>query len=152
MQNPDRDFTREVAALEADIRHHVIDLEVAFSTRDWALVARIYRAVATLADRLEAIDPDARSRTLERIELEQQAREEAFAGDDDPLLDELAIDVGDDPLLDTLAMAGDDDPLPGQRLGDGDAGEVPGGGARAGELEPNDSPDGHDPFSPWRLR
>jgi hypothetical protein len=109
MQNPDRDITAEVGALEADIRHHVIDLEVAFSTRDWALVARIYRNVAALADRLEALDPDARSRTLERIELEQEAREEAYSEDDDPLLEEL-------------------------------------------ELEPRDSHDGRDPFSPWRLR
>jgi hypothetical protein len=126
MQNPDRDTTAEVAALEADIRHHVIDLEVAFSTRDWALVARIYRAVAALADRLEATDPDARSRTLERIELEQQAREEAFAGDDDPLLDELGSD--------------------------GDAGLFSGEAGRSGEREPGDSHDSHDPFNPWRLR
>ncbi len=108
MQNVDRDMAPEVPALEADIRHHVIDLQVAFSTRDWALVARIYRSVAALADRLEAIDPDARSRALERLEIEQQAREEAFAGDDDPLLDELAIDEGDDLLLDELRRAGDD--------------------------------------------
>jgi hypothetical protein len=105
MQNPHRDMTAEVAALEADIRHHVIDLEVAFSTRDWALVARIYRSVAALADRLEAVDPDARSLALERIEREQQAREEVFAGDDDPLLDELAIGEGDDPLSDVLGFS-----------------------------------------------
>jgi len=47
----------EVAALEQDIRHHVVDLEEAFALRDWAGVARIYRAVADLADRLEALDP-----------------------------------------------------------------------------------------------
>ena len=34
----------EVAALEGDIRHRVVDLEEAFTSRDWATVARIYRA------------------------------------------------------------------------------------------------------------
>jgi len=139
MQDPHQDMTPEVAALEADIRHHVIDLEVAFSTRDWALVARIYRGVAALADRLEAIDPDARSRTLERIELEQQAREEAFAGDDDPLLDDFVIGEVDDVPSDELASDGDD-------------GSFAGHGNRSGEREPSDSHDGHGPFSPWRLR
>lgn len=138
MQNPDRDMAAEVAALQADIRHHVIDLEVAFSTRDWALVARIYRSVAALADRLDVIDPDARSRVLERIELEQQAREEAFAGDDDPLLDELAIDEGDDGLLDRLRS--DDD------------GSLTGDVRRPGGREPSDPRGDPDPFSPWRLR
>lgn len=51
----------EVAALEADIRHRVIDLEEAFATRDWATVARIYREVAAIADRLEELDPNAHS-------------------------------------------------------------------------------------------
>ncbi len=139
MQNPDRDMTAEIAALEADIRHHVIDLQVAFSTRDWALVARIYRSVAALADRLEAIDPDARSRALERIELEQQAREEAFAEDDDPLLDGLGITGDDDPPPVELAIDADDAPF---------AGDV----GKPGGREAGDSRDGRDPFSPWRLR
>lgn len=59
----------EVAALEQDIRHHVVDLEEAFSVRDWAGVARIYRAVAGLADRLEALDPESRTRQLGRADL-----------------------------------------------------------------------------------
>lgn len=88
MQDPyRRSVDAEVAALESDIRHHVVDLELAFSMRDWALVARIYRAVAVLTDRLEDIDPDARSRAIERLEREQEAREAAYA-DDDP--DDLA--------------------------------------------------------------
>jgi len=56
----------EVAALEQDIRHHVVDLEEAFALHDWAAVARIYRAVADLADRLEALDPESRTRRLGR--------------------------------------------------------------------------------------
>ena len=59
----------EVAALEQDIRHHVVDLEEAFALRDWAGVARIYRAVASLADRLEALDPGSRTRQLGRADL-----------------------------------------------------------------------------------
>ena len=51
----------EIAALEADIRHRVVDLEEAFGGRDWATVARIYREVAAIADRLEALDPNASS-------------------------------------------------------------------------------------------
>ena len=58
----------EVAALEADIRHRVVDLEEAFTIRDWATVARIYREVAALADRLEALDPNARSAFLARAD------------------------------------------------------------------------------------
>lgn len=58
----------EVAALESDIRHRVVDLEEAFSTRDWATVARIYREVAGIADRLEELDPNARSVFLARSE------------------------------------------------------------------------------------
>ncbi|HKF85722.1 MAG TPA: hypothetical protein VKB30_08045 [Candidatus Limnocylindrales bacterium] len=58
----------EVAALEADIRHRVVDLEEAFSTRDWATVARIYREVAVIADRLEELDPNARNAALLRVE------------------------------------------------------------------------------------
>lgn len=59
----------EVAALEQDIRHHVVDLEEAFALRDWPAVARIYRAVAELADRLEALDPASRTRQLGRADL-----------------------------------------------------------------------------------
>src|SRR5215217_260464 len=58
----------EVTALEADIRHRVVDLEEAFTTRDWAAVARIYREVATIAERLEELDPNARSQYLARTE------------------------------------------------------------------------------------
>lgn len=61
--------TAEVTALEQDIRHHVVDLEEAFRVRDWAAVARIYRTVAELADRLELLDPDSRTRQLVRAEL-----------------------------------------------------------------------------------
>ncbi|HET7726591.1 MAG TPA: hypothetical protein VFK54_04625 [Candidatus Limnocylindrales bacterium] len=63
----------EVAALEQDIRHHVVDLEEAFSLRDWAGVARIYRAVAALADRLEALDPESWTRRVGRAELASDA-------------------------------------------------------------------------------
>ena len=56
----------EVAALEADIRHRVVDLEEAFAGRDWATVARIYREVAAIADRLEQLDPNAWSATMTR--------------------------------------------------------------------------------------
>jgi hypothetical protein len=55
------DIAAEVANLEVDIRRRVVDLEDAFGTRDWALVARIYREVAVIADRLERLDPNARS-------------------------------------------------------------------------------------------
>ena len=58
----------EVLALEADIRHRVVDLEEAFTGRDWASVARIYREVAAIAERLEQLDPNARSAFLARAE------------------------------------------------------------------------------------
>ncbi len=58
----------EVAALEVDIRHRVVDLEEAFTGRDWATVARIYRVVAAIADRLEQLDPNALSATMARTE------------------------------------------------------------------------------------
>jgi hypothetical protein len=58
----------EVAGLETDIRHRIVDLEEAFRTRDWALVARIYREVAAIADRLERLDPNARSSTYARAD------------------------------------------------------------------------------------
>ena len=127
----------EVAALETDIRHHLVDLEVAFATRDWTLVARIYRATAAIADRLEDLDPAARSRDLERLEREQEAREAARAGD------------------------GSDD---GDALDDAPFGHGPGGardGRNVADLLPDDLPDdgpgdgtGFDPddFSPWRPR
>jgi hypothetical protein len=63
-----RPIAAEVAALEADIRHRVVDLEEAFAVRDWAAVARIYREVAGIADRLEALDPNARSVALARAD------------------------------------------------------------------------------------
>jgi hypothetical protein len=58
----------EVAALESDIRHRVVDLEEAFAGRDWATVARIYREVAGIADRLEQLDPNAWSAAAARTE------------------------------------------------------------------------------------
>ena len=58
----------EVTALEGDIRHRVVDLEEAFALRDWAAVARIYREVAAIADRLEDLDPNARSAFLASTE------------------------------------------------------------------------------------
>ena len=58
----------EVVALEGDIRHRVVDLQEAFTGRDWATVARIYREVATIADRLEQLDPNAYSATMRRTE------------------------------------------------------------------------------------
>ena len=58
----------EVAALEGDIRHRVVDLEEAFASRDWATVARIYREVAAIADRLEQLDPNAYAAVMARTE------------------------------------------------------------------------------------
>lgn len=87
---------REVAALEADIRSHVVDLEEAFGGRDWVRVAQIYRRVAGLADRLEELDPNARSKVLDRLEREEAARFEAYASETDEL-DELSM-RGDDSL------------------------------------------------------
>lgn len=72
----------EVTALEGDIRNRVIDLEEAFATRDWATVARIYREVAAVADRLEALDPNAYSQAIARaetaFEITRSIRPEAF--------------------------------------------------------------------------
>ena len=72
----------EVAALEGDIRHRVVDLEEAFTSRDWATVARIYREVAAVADRLEELDPNAHSvtmrRTEEAMEITRSLRPAAF--------------------------------------------------------------------------
>jgi hypothetical protein len=47
--------------------------------RDWAAVARIYRAVAAIADRLERVDPDARSVLLAKAEAVFEAQA-ALAG------------------------------------------------------------------------
>ena len=72
----------EVAALETDIRLRVVDLEEAFAGRDWATVARIYREVAAIADRLEALDPNARSvasaRADEAMEVARSLRPSAL--------------------------------------------------------------------------
>jgi hypothetical protein len=75
-------ISAEVAALEADIRHRVVDLEEAFAGRDWATVARIYREVAAIADRLEQLDPNARSvasaRADEAMEVARSIRPDAL--------------------------------------------------------------------------
>ncbi len=69
--------TDNVAALADDIRHFVVDLEYAWDTRDWAELARVYRQIAAIADRLEEIDPDARSRVLARASLREASLYEA---------------------------------------------------------------------------
>ncbi len=83
-------IAEEVAAHERELRALVVDLDEAFSVRDWAAVARIYRQVAGLADRLEQLDPAARSRVVERLEREQALRDEEFVTETDEL-DELAM-------------------------------------------------------------
>jgi hypothetical protein len=90
----DRRVETEVAALEADINAFLPDLDEAWSVRDWAAVSRIYRAVAAIADRLERIDPDARSVLLAKAEaiFEAQAALAASADDAGP-----AHDAEDDP-------------------------------------------------------
>lgn len=75
----ERRINAEVAALEADITAYLPDLDEAWSVRDWAAVGRIYRAVAALADRLERIDPDARSVLLAKAEAVFEAQA-ALAG------------------------------------------------------------------------
>jgi hypothetical protein len=75
----DRRIAAEVEALEADINAYLPDLDEAWSVRDWAAVARIYRAVADIADRLERIDPDARSVLLAKAEAVFEAQA-ALAG------------------------------------------------------------------------
>jgi len=75
----ERRINAEVAALEADIDAYLPDLDEAWSVRDWAAVARIYRAVAAIADRLERIDPDARSVVLTKAEAVFEAQA-ALAG------------------------------------------------------------------------
>ncbi len=69
----------EVAALQADISAYLPDLDEAWSVRDWAAVARIYRTVASIADRLEQLDPDARSVLLAKAEAVFEAQA-ALAG------------------------------------------------------------------------
>lgn len=105
-------LSAEVVALEEAIRHHLIDLEVAFDTRDWALVARIYRSVAGIAERLEEIDPRARTRELDRLEREQET---ARISSPDPEDDEAWED--DEDLVEWELPAprderGDDGPRP----------------------------------------
>jgi len=75
----ERRINAEVAALEADITAYLPDLDEAWSVRDWAAVARIYRAVASVADRLERLDPDARSVLLAKAEAVFEAQA-ALAG------------------------------------------------------------------------
>lgn len=88
----------EVAALEQDIRHRVVDLEEAFGLRDWAAVGRIYREVADVADRLELLDPRSRARQLGRAEarsvslLERAPAELDLVSDDDPLDEDATLD------------------------------------------------------------
>jgi hypothetical protein len=97
----ERRINAEVAALEADINAYLPDLDEAWSVRDWAAVARIYRAVAAVADRLEAIDPDARSVLLAKAEAVFEAQA-ALAGsshgasDLDPDEDDADEDDGTD--------------------------------------------------------
>jgi hypothetical protein len=78
----ERRVADEVAALERDIMAYLPDLEEAWSLRDWAGVARIYRVVASIADRLERLDPDARSVQLAKAEAVFEAQA-ALAGSHD---------------------------------------------------------------------
>lgn len=93
----ERHINAEVAALEADITAYLPDLDEAWSVRDWAAVARIYRAVASVADRLEQVDPDARSVLLAKAEAVFEAQA-ALAGTSlgavEPLADEDDEDEG----------------------------------------------------------
>jgi hypothetical protein len=82
---------RQVELVESDLLSWYPDLQEAFSLRDWSEVARIYRAVATLADRLEEIDPQAYSRVLADADRERQAVILAPVGD-------LDTDDSEDPL------------------------------------------------------
>ncbi len=61
---------REVELLEGDLKAWYHDLSAAFTLRDWGEVARIYRRIAAVADRLEEVDPSAYSRALAAAELE----------------------------------------------------------------------------------
>jgi hypothetical protein len=93
----ERRINAEVAALEADITAYLPDLDEAWSVRDWAAVARIYRAVALIADRLEDLDPDARSVLLAKAEAVFEAQA-ALAGDPQDAIDPDELD--DEPATD----------------------------------------------------
>ena len=87
-----------VIGLETDIRHFVVDLEYAWDTRDWTELARVYRQIAAIADRLEEIDPEARSRVLARAALRDASLYEAEStdlGDGSPFDDEVEADDED---------------------------------------------------------
>lgn len=88
---------RQVELLEADINSWFTDLADAFSLRDWAEVARIYRRVAALADRLEEIDKTAYSRILSAAEAEQERLLAAPETELEPLPPLEAPDSGDGP-------------------------------------------------------
>ena len=75
----ERRINAEVAALEADITAYLPDLDEAWSVRDWAAVARIYRAVAGGRGPPGAVDPDARSVLLAKAEAVFEAQA-ALAG------------------------------------------------------------------------
>jgi hypothetical protein len=91
----ERRISAEVAALEADITAYLPDLDEAWSVRDWAAVARIYRAVAAIADRLERVDPDARSVLLAKAEAVFEAQA-ALAGSSHDAADLVADDDDED--------------------------------------------------------
>ena len=104
----ERRISAEVAALEADITAYLPDLDEAWSVRDWAAVARIYRAVAAVADRLEQVDPDARSVLLAKAEAVFEAQA-ALAGTSLGAVEPLADDEdGDEAWTDD----GPDDGFP----------------------------------------
>lgn len=90
----ERRINAEVAALEADIDAYLPDLDEAWSVRDWAAVARVYRAVAAIADRLEQVDPDARSVLLAKAEAVFEAQA-ALAGSTHDATDLVAVDEED---------------------------------------------------------
>lgn len=87
-----------VTDLETDIRHFVVDLEYAWDTRDWAELARLYRRIAAIADRLEKTDPDARSRVLARAALRDASLYEAESAE-----------LGESPFDDDREDADEDD-------------------------------------------
>jgi len=103
----ERRINAEVAALEADISAYLPDLDEAWSVRDWAAVARIYRLVAAVADRLERIDPDARSVLLAKAEAVFEAQA-ALAGSSHDATD-LAGDEADEDDDDGWEPAEPDD-------------------------------------------
>jgi hypothetical protein len=65
---------------------------------DWATVARIYRALATLAERLEERDPGARGRVIERAEAALAGQTMGAASGDADLPD--LLDAAGGPLED----------------------------------------------------